>query len=90
MDREVPAWVHRGHKRLPPWLRWLLGCALILLGILGIILPIIPGWIFLIPGIFLIGRDTALTGWLVKRILMLRRRLRLWKEARARTRGRKG
>jgi hypothetical protein len=89
LDREVPAWVHKHRRRLPPWLRLLLGGSMILLGILGIVLPIMPGWIFLIPGVFLIGRDTALTSWMVTRILRLRRRLRLWEEARAKSRSRR-
>ena len=29
---------------------------LILLGIIGLILPIMPGWIFLIPGILLLAK----------------------------------
>lgn len=90
LDREVPAWVHEHHRRLPPWLRRLLGACLIILGILGLILPIMPGWIFLIPGVFLIGRDTALTGWMVTRVLRIRRRFRQWEETRSQSRPRQG
>ena len=36
-----------------PLLRFLIGIGLIILGIVGIILPVMPGWIFLFPGIFL-------------------------------------
>jgi uncharacterized protein YqgC (DUF456 family) len=31
------------------------GIGLVLLGIVGIILPIMPGWIFLIPGLLILG-----------------------------------
>lgn len=36
-------------------LRLLAGVGLILLGITGLILPIMPGWIFLIPGLALLA-----------------------------------
>jgi uncharacterized membrane protein YbaN (DUF454 family) len=31
------------------------GIFLVLLGIIGLILPIMPGWIFLIPGLVILG-----------------------------------
>jgi len=31
------------------------GVGLVLLGIVGLILPIMPGWIFLIPGLVILG-----------------------------------
>lgn len=31
------------------------GTLLVLLGVLGLILPIMPGWIFLIPGLVILG-----------------------------------
>lgn len=31
------------------------GILLVLLGVLGLILPIMPGWIFLIPGLVILG-----------------------------------
>jgi UPF0716 family protein affecting phage T7 exclusion len=37
-----------------PVFRIVIGFGLIIIGIIGIILPIMPGWIFLIPGIILI------------------------------------
>ena len=44
------------------WLsiRVILGCAFILLGILGVILPILPGMSWLIIGTWLIGRRSRL------------------------------
>ena len=37
-----------------PLVRIVIGFGLVILGIIGIILPVMPGWIFLIPGIILI------------------------------------
>jgi uncharacterized membrane protein YbaN (DUF454 family) len=31
------------------------GMGLVLLGIIGLILPIMPGWVFLIPGLVILG-----------------------------------
>jgi uncharacterized membrane protein YbaN (DUF454 family) len=36
-------------------LRILGGIGLVLLGIIGLILPIMPGWIFLIPGLIILA-----------------------------------
>jgi uncharacterized membrane protein YbaN (DUF454 family) len=36
-------------------LRLLSGIGLVLLGIAGLILPIMPGWIFLIPGLVILA-----------------------------------
>ena len=36
-------------------LRVSLGIGLVLLGIAGLLLPIMPGWIFLIPGLVILG-----------------------------------
>jgi uncharacterized membrane protein YbaN (DUF454 family) len=36
-------------------LRILTGSGLVLLGIAGIILPILPGWVFLIPGLIMLA-----------------------------------
>jgi UPF0716 family protein affecting phage T7 exclusion len=36
-------------------IRLALGVFLVLLGIVGLILPIMPGWIFLIPGLLILG-----------------------------------
>lgn len=32
------------------------GVGLILVGIVGLILPIMPGWVFIIPGLLILGR----------------------------------
>lgn len=36
-------------------LRLLSGMALVLVGLAGLILPILPGWIFLIPGLLILS-----------------------------------
>ncbi|MBI4889016.1 MAG: hypothetical protein HY821_00235 [Acidobacteria bacterium] len=36
-------------------LKILLGLGLCLLGVIGLILPIMPGWIFLIPGLVILS-----------------------------------
>jgi uncharacterized membrane protein YbaN (DUF454 family) len=36
-------------------IRPILGLFLVLLGIVGLILPIMPGWIFVIPGLVILG-----------------------------------
>ncbi|MCE5308903.1 MAG: hypothetical protein LLG20_14790 [Acidobacteriales bacterium] len=36
-------------------LRPLLGLSLVLIGIIGLILPVMPGWIFVIPGLVILG-----------------------------------
>ena len=33
------------------------GCILIVLGIIGLVAPIMPGWILLIPGLILLSRE---------------------------------
>jgi uncharacterized membrane protein YbaN (DUF454 family) len=31
------------------------GCLLVLVGLIGVIMPIMPGWIFLIPGLVILA-----------------------------------
>ena len=40
-------------------LRIIGGFLLVLLGIVGLIMPIMPGWIFLIPGLMILGERFA-------------------------------
>jgi uncharacterized membrane protein YbaN (DUF454 family) len=37
------------------WLRLITGLGLVLLGIIGLILPVMPGWVFLIPGLMILA-----------------------------------
>ncbi|WP_155121192.1 PGPGW domain-containing protein [Bryobacter aggregatus] len=39
------------------FLRYLMGIGLVILGIIGLILPIMPGWIFLIPGLMILAEE---------------------------------
>ena len=39
------------------WLRIAGGIILLVLGLLGWVLPILPGWAFVIPGLMLLGRE---------------------------------
>ncbi|MCA9386890.1 hypothetical protein KC669_02535 [Candidatus Dojkabacteria bacterium] len=41
-------------KIIKQTLRKIVGLALVIIGIIGLILPIMPGWIFLIPGLMMI------------------------------------
>ncbi len=46
-----------------------MGVGLVLLGIIGLILPIMPGWVFLIPGLMILAEefpwlDKFLNRWL--------------------------
>ena len=54
-------------------LRVAAGIFLVLLGIVGLILPIMPGWIFLIPGLLLLTGHTRFGIWLRLRLHILRR-----------------
>lgn len=51
------------------FLRNLMGVGLVILGIIGLILPIMPGWIFLIPGLMILAEsfpwlDRFLNKWI--------------------------
>jgi len=48
-------WIRENFGRAPKVVKIGGGLFLILLGIVGLILPIMPGWIFLIPGLIIIG-----------------------------------
>lgn len=38
-------------------IRILLGIAIVMIGIVGLIVPIMPGWLFIIPGLVLINPE---------------------------------
>jgi uncharacterized membrane protein YbaN (DUF454 family) len=43
--------------------RYTAGMGLVLLGIVGLILPVMPGWVFLIPGLTILAEEVP---WLDK------------------------
>lgn len=47
------------------------GIVLIIIGIIGLILPIMPGWFFLIPGLMLV--DERLAKYVKKKFVFLKR-----------------
>lgn len=59
---EVGARIKRLQRILDTWprpLRFAIAIGLTLVGLSGLILPILPGWIFLIPGLLLLSRETG-------------------------------
>jgi uncharacterized membrane protein YbaN (DUF454 family) len=46
----------------------ILGSVMIILGLCGIALPILPGWVFVFAGIYLISprRHRSIKNWLIK------------------------
>jgi uncharacterized membrane protein YbaN (DUF454 family) len=63
-----------------PLLRQALGWFFILLGLLGLVLPVLQGVLFLVIGVTLVGRRN----WLIRRsMLIFKRGLRRWAAARA-------
>jgi hypothetical protein len=42
-------------KALKHTVRMVVGIGLVIVGIVGLILPVMPGWVFLIPGLLILG-----------------------------------
>src|SRR5688572_23476530 len=62
-------------RRLWPIIRQVIGWMFILLGLLGLVLPVLQGVLFLVIGIALVGRRN----WLIRRsALVFKRFLRRW------------
>ena len=57
-----------------PIARSIIGWACIIVGVLGVIMPVIPGMPLLIPGIALVGRRTWLIRWSAVQLKRLLRR----------------
>jgi len=59
---------------------------MILVGLVGILVPVMPGWTPLLVGLALLFPDTRLVRWLRRRIrrMMARGRLRRMRKARGR------
>ena len=67
------------HKTLRRVVRVSVGIALIAVGVLGLVLPFLPGWPFLATGFILLWPKSRLARWLV-RVLG---RIREWRRRRA-------
>jgi uncharacterized membrane protein YbaN (DUF454 family) len=50
-------------------LRYGAGLGLVLLGIVGLILPIMPGWVFLVPGLMILAEELPWLDRFLKRWL---------------------
>ncbi|MFN8568132.1 MAG: hypothetical protein U0Z44_11585 [Kouleothrix sp.] len=61
--------------RIWPILRPTLGWCCIIIGVLGVLLPVIPGMPLLFPGIALVGRRTRVIRWWA---VLITRQLRRW------------
>jgi uncharacterized protein YqgC (DUF456 family) len=59
-------------------LRTVLGVGLLILGVIGTVLPVMPGFVFFAAGIAVLGTDHAI----VRRILPHVHRVRAWLERR--------
>jgi hypothetical protein len=56
-------------EEVKKFLRNAMGVGLVILGIIGLILPIMPGWVFLVPGLMILAEefpwlDKFLNRWL--------------------------
>ena len=68
-------WWQRTRRLIWPVLRQVLGWFFIALGLVGLVLPVLQGVLFLVIGIALVGRRN----WLIRRTsLVIKRGLRRW------------
>ncbi len=54
-------------------MRIVVGIILVVLGVLGLILPIVPGWVFLIPGLIILSTKFTWAKKLLERLRLPRR-----------------
>lgn len=52
------------HRRV----RVIFGYTIFFVGVAGIVLPILPGWPLMIPGLILMGDDNRVTKWVIVRL----------------------
>ncbi len=55
-------------KRFKELLPFILGYNLLFIGVLGLLLPILPGWPLIIPGLILIGNESKIGKWVYDRL----------------------
>ncbi len=51
------------------------GALLVLVGLAGLVLPIMPGWVLVIPGVALLTAGTPAGDWLLRKLRAARERL---------------
>jgi hypothetical protein len=56
--------------------RTTLAMLLLIVGIIGLIAPIMPGWVFIFLAIFVLGPRTKAARWLKRRLAVVRRYFR--------------
>lgn len=49
-------------------LRITAGSVLLFIGVLGLILPVLPGWLLIIPGLFLLGENTKVSRFIISKM----------------------
>ncbi len=52
------------------------GVVLILVGAVGLVLPVMPGWVFIIPGVAMATAGTRLGDWLREKVRRLREKMK--------------
>ncbi len=57
-------------------MRIVVGIILVVLGVLGLILPIVPGWVFLIPGLIILSTKFTWAKKLLERLRAARHHFR--------------
>ncbi len=67
--------LHQAWRTAKRPFRIALGALLLLVGLLGLVLPIMPGWIFIFPGLALMVPGTRAGRWLRETALRLKAKM---------------
>ena len=70
--------IRLGHVIMGHTIRTVIGVGLLILGVLGSLLPVVPGFVFFAAGVAVLGTDHAI----IRRLYPLVRRGRAWLERR--------
>jgi uncharacterized protein YqgC (DUF456 family) len=65
MAIELPKIKNKNTKNI---LRITAGSILLAIGVLGLLLPILPGWLLIIPGLFLLGENTKVSRFIISKM----------------------
>lgn len=63
-------------------IRTIIGVALLILGAIGSLLPVVPGFVFFAAGVAVLGTDHVIVRRLHPHVLRIRKTVRLWLERR--------